>query len=134
MVPERILSTFPLIDELIQELKRQNNIEGLKQASKVVARLWSLRNLSIGVAQLLATGNGDEVSIPAALVKALGTKFEQSIPEITRLLVQTYPTLDAQRKIDRLMAESILHAPGFTIRGGTSEVLYGIVAKGVVAQ
>lgn len=132
--PERILSTFPLIDELIQELKRQNNIEGLKQASKVVSRLWSLRNLSIGVAQLLATGNGDEVSIPAALVKALGTKFEQSIPEITRLLVQTYPTLDAQRKIDRLMAESILHAPGFTIRGGTSEVLYGIVAKGVVAQ
>ena len=132
--PERILSTFPLLDELIQELKRQNNVEGLKQAAKVVARLWSLRNLSIGVAQLLESGNGDDVSIPAALVKALGTKFEQSIPEITRLLVQTYPTLDAQRKIDRYMAESILHAPGFTIRGGTSEVLYGVVAKGVVAQ
>ncbi|MEK4231348.1 acyl-CoA dehydrogenase family protein [Solibacillus sp. FSL H8-0538] len=132
--PERILSTFPLIDELIQELKRQNNTEGLKQAAKVVARLWSLRNLSIGVAQLLDSGDGDDVSIPAALVKALGTKFEQSIPEITRLLVQTYPTLDAQRKIDRFMAESILHAPGFTIRGGTSEVLYGVVAKGVVAQ
>ncbi|MET4558929.1 hypothetical protein ABIA69_000072 [Lysinibacillus parviboronicapiens] len=132
--PERILSTFPLLDELIQELKCQNNREGLKQASKVVARLWSLRNLSIGVAQLLESGEGDDVSIPAALVKALGTKFEQSIPEITRLLVQTYPTLDAQRKIDRLMAESILHAPGFTIRGGTSEVLYGVVAKGVVAQ
>jgi len=132
--PERILSTFPLIDELIQELKRQNNLEGLKQASKVVARLWSLRNMSIGVAQLLESGNGEDVSIPAALVKALGTKFEQSIPEITRLIVQTYPTLDAHRKIDRFMAESILHAPGFTIRGGTSEVLYGVVAKGVIAQ
>lgn len=132
--PERILSTFPLIDELIQELKRQNDSEGLKQASKIVSRLWSLRNLSIGVAQLLESGDGDDVSIPAALVKVLGTKFEQSIPEITRLLVQTYPTLDAQRKIDRFMAESILHAPGFTIRGGTSEVLYGVVAKGVVAQ
>ena len=132
--PERILSTFPLIDELIQELKRQNNLEGLQQASKIVARLWGLRNLSIGVAQLLESGNGDDVSIPAALVKALGTKFEQSIPEITRLIVQTYPTLDAHRKIDRFMAESILHAPGFTIRGGTSEVLYGVVAKGVIAQ
>ncbi|QDQ01986.1 acyl-CoA dehydrogenase [Lysinibacillus fusiformis] len=132
--PERILSTFPLLDELIQELKRQNNTEGLKQASKIVARLWGLRNLSIGVAQLLESGEGDNVSISAALVKALGTKFEQSIPELTRLLVQTYPTLDAQRKIDRFMAESILHAPGFTIRGGTSEVLYGVVAKGVVAQ
>lgn len=132
--PERILSTFPLMDELIQELKRQNNTDGLKQASKVVARLWSLRNLSIGVAKLLESGDGADVSIPAALVKALGTKFEQSIPEITRLLVQTYPTLDAQRRIDRFMAESILHAPGFTIRGGTSEVLYGVVAKGVVAK
>ncbi|MBG9456544.1 acyl-CoA dehydrogenase [Lysinibacillus sphaericus] len=132
--PERILSTFPLIDELIQELKRQKNLEGLQQASKIVARLWGLRNLSIGVAQLLESGNGDDVSIPAALVKALGTKFEQSIPEITRLIVQTYPTLDAHRKIDRFMAESILHAPGFTIRGGTSEVLYGVVAKGVIAQ
>ncbi|MEB2301674.1 acyl-CoA dehydrogenase family protein [Lysinibacillus xylanilyticus] len=132
--PERILSTFPLIDELIQELKRQNNLDGLQQASKIVARLWGLRNLSIGVAQLLESGNGDDVSIPAALVKALGTKFEQSIPEITRLIVQTYPTLDAHRKIDRFMAESILHAPGFTIRGGTSEVLYGVVAKGVIAQ
>lgn len=132
--PERILSTFPLIDELIQELKRQNNLGGLQQASKIIARLWGLRNLSIGVAQLLESGNGEDVSIPAALVKALGTKFEQSIPEITRLIVQTYPTLDAHRKIDRFMAESILHAPGFTIRGGTSEVLYGVVAKGVVAQ
>jgi len=132
--PERILSTFPLIDELIQELKRQKNLEGLQQASKIIARLWGLRNLSIGVAQLLESGNGEDVSIPAALVKALGTKFEQSIPEITRLIVQTYPTLNAHRKIDRFMAESILHAPGFTIRGGTSEVLYGVVAKGVVAQ
>lgn len=132
--PERILSTFPLLEELIEELKRQNNIVGLKQASKIVARLWGLRNLSIGVAQLLESGEGDDVSIPAALIKALGTKFEQSIPELTRLYVETYPTLDASRKIDRYMAESILHAPGFTIRGGTSEVLYGIVAKGVVAQ
>lgn len=132
--PERILSTFPLLDECIQELKRQNNIEGLKHASKLIARLWSLRNLSIGVAQLLASGNEADVSIPAALVKAIGTKFEQSIPEVTRLLVQTYPKLDAERKIDRFMAQSILHAPGFTIRGGTSEVLYGVVAKGVIAQ
>lgn len=132
--PERILSTFPLLNELIQELKRQNNHDGLKQAAKLVSRLWSLRNLSLGVAQLLETGDGKNVIIPAALVKAHGTKFEQSIPEITRLLVQTYPKLDAERKIDRLMAESILHAPGFTIRGGTTEVLYGVVAKGVVAQ
>lgn len=129
--PERILSTFPLLEELVAELKLQQDLEGLTQASKLVAQLWSLRNLSIGVAKVLEEGG--EVAIPAALVKALGTKFEQSIPEITRLLVATYPRKDADRKLDRLMAEAILHSPGFTIRGGTTEILYGIIAKGVVA-
>ncbi|MBB5150263.1 acyl-CoA dehydrogenase family protein [Ureibacillus thermosphaericus] len=132
--PERILSTFLLLDELIQELKRQGNKEGLKQATKLLSRLWSLRNLSIGVAKLLESGDAKDVAIPASLVKAFGTKFEQSIPEIARLLVETYPKLDAERKFDRYMAQSILHAPGFTIRGGTTEILYGMVAKGVVAK
>ncbi|MGG0658518.1 acyl-CoA dehydrogenase family protein [Rummeliibacillus pycnus] len=130
--PERILSTLPLLMELIEELKKQGNEQGLQEAAKLVSQLWSLRNMSIGVAKVLEEGG--EVAIPAALVKSIGTKFEQSIPEITRLLIDCYPRLDAERKLDRLLAESILHSPGFTIRGGTSEILYGIVAKGVVAQ
>ena len=130
--PERILSTLPLLNELIVELKAQKNEIGLQEAVRLLSQLWALRNLSIGVAKVLEEGG--EVAIPAALVKSVGTKFEQSIPEIARLLVDTYPALDAQRKLDRLMAQSILHGPGFTIRGGTSEVLYGIVAKGIVAQ
>lgn len=128
--PERILSTIPLLIELVEECKRNNDVESLTKVSILVAKLWSLRNLSIAVAKELEIGG--EVNIPAALVKSIGTQFEQSIPEITRLLINTYPRLDAKRKIDRLMAESILHGPGFTIRGGTSEILYGIVAKGVV--
>lgn len=128
--PERILSTFPLLQELVNELRNRNDIEGMTQVSKVLAQLWGLRNLSIGVAKVLE--EGAEVAIPAALVKAIGTKFEQSIPEITRLLVATFPRLTAERKLDVLMAESILHSPGFTIRGGTTEVLYGLIARGVV--
>lgn len=130
--PERILSTLPLLIELIVELKVQKNEVGLQEAARLLSQLWALRNLSIGVAKVLEEGG--EVAIPAALVKSVGTKFEQSIPEVARLLVETYPALEAERKLDRLMAQSILHGPGFSIRGGTSEVLYGIVAKGVVAQ
>lgn len=129
--PERILSTFPLLNETVEELKRQQNIEGLAEASKLVAELWSLRNLSIGVAKVLEEGG--EVSVTAALVKSVGTKFEQKIPEIVRLLLDVYPQLQAERNVDRYLAESTLHSPGFTIRGGTSEVLYGIIAKGVLA-
>ena len=130
--PERILSTLPLLNELIIELKAQKDEIGLQEAARLMSQLWALRNLSIGVAKVLEEGG--EVAIPAALVKSIGTKFEQSIPEVARLLINTYPALEAERKLDRLMAQSILHGPGFTIRGGTSEVLYGIVAKGVVAQ
>ncbi|MCM3388244.1 acyl-CoA dehydrogenase family protein [Ureibacillus chungkukjangi] len=129
--PERILSTFPLLNEAMEELKRQQDIEGLAQISKLVAELWSLRNLSIGVAKVLE--DGGEVGVSAALVKSVGTKFEQKIPEIVRLLLDVYPQLHADRAVDRYLAESTLHAPGFTIRGGTSEVLYGIIAKGVLA-
>ncbi|WP_404427390.1 acyl-CoA dehydrogenase family protein [Ureibacillus chungkukjangi] len=129
--PERILSTFPLLNEAMEELKRQQDIEGLAQISKLIAELWSLRNLSIGVAKVLE--DGGEVGVSAALVKSVGTKFEQKIPEIVRLLLDVYPQLHADRAVDRYLAESTLHAPGFTIRGGTSEVLYGIIAKGVLA-
>lgn len=130
--PERILSTFPLLNEAIEELKKKRDLSGLEEAMKLVAELWSLRNLSIGVAKVLEEGG--EVIIPAALVKSIGTKFEQKIPEIVRLLLDVYPNLQSEKEIERYLAESILHSPGFTIRGGTSEVLYGILAKGVVAQ
>jgi len=130
--PERILSTFPLLNEAIEELKRQGDERGLAEAVKLVAEVWSLRNLSIGVAKVLEEEG--EVSIPAALVKSVGTKFEQKVPEIVRLLLDVYPRLDAEDKINRFLAQSILHSPGFTIRGGTSEILYGIIAKGVIAQ
>jgi len=130
--PERILSTFPLLNEAIEELKCQGDERGLAEAVKLVAEVWSLRNLSIGVAKVLEEEG--EVSIPAALVKSVGTKFEQKVPEIVRLLLDVYPRLDAEDKINRLLAQSILHSPGFTIRGGTSEILYGIIAKGVIAQ
>lgn len=130
--PERILSTFPLLNEVIEQLKIKRDLIGLEEATKLVAELWSLRNLSIGVAKVLEEGG--EVAIPAALVKSIGTKFEQKIPEIIRLLLDVYPDLQSNNRVERYLAESILHAPGFTIRGGTSEVMYGILAKGVIAQ
>jgi acyl-CoA dehydrogenase len=30
-----------------------------------------------------------------------------------------------------LLAEAVLHSPGFTLRGGTNEILRGVVARGL---
>lgn len=129
--PERILSTFPLLEETVKYLKKQNDVAGLARALQLVSRMWSLRNMSIGVAQMLE--EGEDVSLTASLVKDLGTLFEQTVAETTRLLIHTTPSVTSQKLIDRLMAESTLHGPGFTLRGGTTEILRGIVAKGVLA-
>lgn len=129
--PERILSTFPLLEETVKYLKEQNDVAGLARALQLVSRMWSLRNMSIGVAQMLE--EGEDVSLTASLVKDLGTLFEQTVAETTRLLIHTTPSVTSQKLINRLMAESTLHGPGFTLRGGTTEILRGIVAKGVLA-
>jgi hypothetical protein len=130
--PERILSTFPLLEELIQELKKEKDLPRLTESMKLVAELNSLRQMSVGVAQYLEEGK--DVAITAALIKDMGTKFEKFVAELTRLLVNRKPSLDSKNRIEKYLAQSILHAPGFTLRGGTTEILRGIVAKGMVAQ
>lgn len=130
--PERVMSTFPLLQEAVEYLKEQNDVNGLAQALQLVSRMWSLRNMSIGVAQMLE--KGEDVSLTASLVKDLGTIFEQTVAETVRLLIDSTPSVTSEKLMDRLMAESVLHGPGFTLRGGTTEILRGIVAKGVLAK
>lgn len=129
--PERILSTFPLLEELIYILKENEDIRGMKEAVKLVAQLNSLRLMSIGVAQFLEEGK--DVNIVASLVKDMGTQFEKSVAETARLIISSVPSLSSQERFERLLAQSILHAPGFTLRGGTTEILRGIVTKGLIA-
>ena len=130
--PERFLSTFPLLNELTNILLEKGDTTGLNIISKIVSRLWTLRNMSLGIAQLLEDGTPS--NIIASLVKDQGTKFEQEMAEITRLLVSVYPSTQSGSRIEKLIAQSILHSPGFTLRGGTTEVLRGIVAKGVIQK
>ncbi|MGE7588400.1 acyl-CoA dehydrogenase family protein [Peribacillus sp. NPDC101480] len=128
--PERILSTYPLLNELTNELIEKGDKKGLNEVSRVISRLWTLRNMSLGIAKMLEEGVPS--NIIASLVKDMGTKLEQEIAEITRLVVTVMPSIDSVYRLEKLMAQSILQSPGFTLRGGTTEILRGIVAKGVI--
>ncbi|MFK9094833.1 acyl-CoA dehydrogenase family protein [Bacillus salipaludis] len=127
--PERFLSTFPLFVELIRVLKQKESNEHVKiTIGKLAARLTTLREMSLGVASLLEKGVSPDVT--AALVKDLGTKFEFQIAEAARELVASQTHVSNVR-FKSLLAEALLHAPGFTLRGGTTEILRGIIARGV---
>jgi hypothetical protein len=69
----------------------------------------------------------------AAMVKDLGTRFELKVIDVARELVDTEPALDSPDTLSRLLAEAVLHGPEGTLRGGTTEILRGIVARQLVA-
>jgi acyl-CoA dehydrogenase len=129
--PERFLSTFPLLAALVEELSRQSDVDaGTKRAvGSLVARLWTLRRMSVAIAGALESGHAPELA--AAVVKDLGTRYESEVIDAARLLVAIAPDPGAEAGFARLLADAVLHAPGFTLRGGTNEVLRGIVARGL---
>ena len=65
------------------------------------------------------------------MVKDVGTAFEQEIPEIARLLVAGQASLTAGDLYSEALAQSVFSAPCFSIRGGTREILRGIIARGL---
>jgi len=81
--------------------------------------------MSISVAGMLQEGRNPVVE--AALVKDLGTNFEKELPEIARLVAPA----TASRLFRRTLEDTLLHAPAFTIRGGTREILRGMIARGL---
>lgn len=129
--PERFLSTARLIFEAIAALARCGvDDRTAADVGGLVARVISLRQLSISVARDLSAGI--DAATRAALVKDLGTRFEQQSVEIVADLLAALPddAPEAARLRD-LVATGRLHAPLFTLRGGTNEVLRGVVARGL---
>ncbi|KKD06661.1 acyl-CoA dehydrogenase family protein [Streptomyces sp. WM6386] len=122
---ERFLSTFPLLTALVDELVGQGGA-GQRELGRLVSRMWTLRRLSLSVAAALDRGEVPDVA--AALVKDLGTRLENEITDTARLLTRTEPDPSAAG-LPRLLADAVLHAPGFTLRGGTNEILRGVVAR-----
>jgi alkylation response protein AidB-like acyl-CoA dehydrogenase len=128
--PERILSTATLLFDVVRTLGRMGDTNGSAAVpvGDLIARMCSLRQLSISVARALTDGR--DAASRAALVKDLGTRFEQDSVEVTADLLDHVEagSPDAAR-LRGLLDTARVHSPLFTLRGGTNEVLRGVVAK-----
>jgi acyl-CoA dehydrogenase len=85
----------------------------------------------MSVASMIQQGRSPNME--ASIVKDLGTKFEQEAVRVVRNIVSA-ENLIANGREERLRALLIhaqQYAPAFTIRGGTNEILRGIIAKGL---
>lgn len=127
--PERFLSSFVLLAELVRVLRDDPSEQATIAVGRLVSHLVVLRQLSRGVAWLLQSGQNP--ALEAAVVKDLGALVEQEIPDIVRTLVEIEPGSERTAELARTLHYTVLAAPSFSLRGGTREILRGIIARGL---
>jgi alkylation response protein AidB-like acyl-CoA dehydrogenase len=126
--PERFLETIYLLHALVRTAGTDPDPRVAEGVGRLVAELATLREMSLSVAGMLEGGAVPDVQ--AALVKDLGTNWEQALPARVRdLLPQIEPSLDNAQDLESLLGYATLIAPKLTIQGGTREILRGIIAR-----
>ncbi|MBI2225734.1 MAG: acyl-CoA dehydrogenase family protein [Betaproteobacteria bacterium] len=127
--PERYMNTFLLFCLLLDALKQSHDRLDRILIGTLTARFASLRRMSLAIAHALSTQAKTDVGTEAALVKDIGTLFERDIVEAVRTLTELVPIHDSNNEMERLFAEASIFAPIPTIRGGTTQILRGIIAR-----
>ncbi|AFC49230.1 acyl-CoA dehydrogenase domain-containing protein [Mycobacterium intracellulare MOTT-02] len=120
--PERFLSTFVLLESCADRMA-SNAIPRDPDLGRLVARIAGLHQMSTAVAGALE--RHEPADLPAAVVKVLGTTTEGDIAEFADL--QEAP----DSAFSDLVCAAVDQRPGFTLRGGTNEVLRGVLARGL---
>ncbi|HEU4361556.1 MAG TPA: acyl-CoA dehydrogenase family protein [Mycobacterium sp.] len=133
--PDRWISTFLLVQEFIREWPElAAGVAGSRLIGELAAQYWVLRRLSLAVARAIDAGGTPAAE--AALIKEMGTRFEQDVVSallelLDRELVCGLEPAQPPSLFERLLRRAVLDAPSFTIRGGTTEVLRSVAAKGL---
>ncbi len=128
--PDRFLSDYRLLVELIDRVGLRPDSRQAGEIGRFVAHLAALRRMSISIAGLL--DQGKTTNTEAALVKDVGTAFERELPEVARTLIAVEPSLsDADDAFADTLARVVMYSPSYTIRGGTREILRGMIARGL---
>ncbi len=129
--PERIYSSVVLIDAWLTHVRRSGRESEMTTTlvGQLTAELATLRALSIAVTARLAAGESPVTE--ASLIKDLGTEFEQSVPVLIADDLGRYPGEAVDPELIRTLAYVSAMAPSFSLRGGTREILRGIVARGL---
>ena len=128
--PDRFLSDYRLLAELIDRVGADPDERQAVEIGRFVAHLAALLRMSTSVAGML--DRGESPNTEAALVKDVGTAFERELPEVARRLLPIEASLDDPNDaLSETLAHVLLHAPSFTLRGGTREILRGIIARGL---
>ena len=124
--PERYLSSSQLLLEMLDHADAGDARHAVA-IGRIAASYATLRQMSLGVAGMLA--RGENPALVAALVKDQGALVEQAMPDIAHDLFGGVAPPGST--LAHAMSYTARAAPSFSLRGGTREILRGIIAKGL---
>jgi alkylation response protein AidB-like acyl-CoA dehydrogenase len=124
--PERFLSTFQLLAAAAQAMC-DGHLPLDTGLGRQVARVAALHQMSFAVSTALEAHENADTA--AAVVKVLGTTTEGDIADYVDTLTASGWIEDEE--LYALLHAAILQRPGFTLRGGTNEILRGVIARGL---
>ncbi|MEJ8821056.1 acyl-CoA dehydrogenase family protein [Variovorax humicola] len=128
--PERLYSSVVLLDTWMASLRKTDfSASDATLLGSFTTQLATLRSLSVAVTTKLARGESPVVE--AALVKDIGTEFEQAIPAAIEAAVAADPARAVDADLYRTLAYLSQISPTFSLRGGTREILRGMIARGL---
>ena len=126
--PERYLSSFLLLREMVKAVDSSNQ-SARDLVGRCIAHMATLRQMSLSVAGML--NDGKAPALEASVVKDLGTSFEQDLPELVHDLLGIEPDPGGKTDLSQVLSYLTQVAPSFSLRGGTREILRGIIARGL---
>ena len=125
--PERYLSSHALLVALIDAAGAEPDPAVAVLIGELTAEMWTLRQLSMSTAAKLAAG--EDPMVEASVVKELGNAFEQDMPRRVQAIVDC--PWDDPSELGQLLRALLIASPSFSLRGGTREVIRGIIARGL---
>jgi len=125
---ERFLCSHQVLRGLVERAGANPEPQAAEAIGRLAATLWTLRGMSQSVAGMLQAG--ETPNLEAAMVKDFGSTYEREVPEVARLAMPG-PRRGDRDPFELALVETVLHAPSWTIRGGTREILRGIIARGL---
>jgi len=129
--PERLFSSIVLFDEWLAFVRTDGGRTpaSVRLAGKILSQLAPLRAMSLAVTEKVAQGGSPIVE--AALVKDLGTGVEQLIPAAIADDLYARDGQDIPLELLRTLNYVTQVAPSFSLRGGTRDILRGMIARGL---
>lgn len=125
--PERYMSCMRLLIEYVRSVGPEPSGAETLLIGRLTGELWALRQMSVSIAGQLEAG--EHPATEAAIVKDLGTSFEQDTPKLIQALARDDLDLNGNSPFAQALAHLLQSAPSFSLRGGTREILRGIIAR-----